>query len=78
MQLLQMENNEKVLLVGPRGNWWTELILRLGASEICIIDADEERRNFLESNWKERDLDILAADFDCDVEFHGINRVKIS
>ena len=41
-------------------------------------DADEERRNFLESNWKERDLDILAADFDCDVEFHGINRVKIS
>ncbi len=78
MQLLQMENNEKVLLVGPRGNWWTELILRLGASEICIIDADEERRNFLENNWKERDLDILAADLDCHVEFHGINRVKIS
>ncbi len=78
MQLLQMENDERVLLIGPRGSWWTELILRLGASEICVIDADEERRSFLEINWKDRGLDILAKNVNCDVSFHGIERVKIA
>ena len=53
------------------------MILRLGASEIYYC-CRRGRRNFLENNWKERDLDILAADLDCHVEFHGINRVKIS
>ena len=77
MQLLQMENNVKFLLIGPRGSWWTELILRLGASEICVIDADEERRRFLEINWKDRGLDLLAINNGCKVEFHGIERVKI-
>ena len=78
MQLLQMEDDEKVLLIGPRGNWWTELILRLGASKICIIDADIERRRFLEINWNDRGLDLLAMRCDAIVEFHGIERVKIS
>ncbi|MDP6906591.1 MAG: hypothetical protein QF440_04160, partial [Candidatus Thalassarchaeaceae archaeon] len=78
MQLLQMEKNVKVLLVGPRGNWWTELILRLGASEIHIIEADEERRQFLQENWKERGLDVVSLNLDCHVEFHGVERVKIT
>ena len=38
MQMLQMEKGAKVLLIGPRGSWWTELILHLGASEIQIIE----------------------------------------
>ena len=78
MQMLQMERGAKVLLIGPRGSWWTELILHLGASEIQIIEADDERREFLENDWINRGLDILSHDLGCKVEFFGIDRVKIS
>ena len=54
MQILQMEVDTRVLLIGPRGNWWTEILLRLGANEIHVVEANSERRRFLEMNWKDR------------------------
>jgi len=78
MQMMQMERDVKVLLIGPRGSWWTELILHLGASEIQVIEADEERRRFLEDDWEKRSLDLVSLEHECHVEFHGVERVKIS
>ena len=65
MQILQMEVDTRVLLIGPRGNWWTEILLRLGANEIHVVEANFERRRFLEMNWKDRGLDLLAINHGC-------------
>ncbi len=70
MQIMQMESDTRVLLIGPRGNWWTEILVRLGASEIHVVEADSERLRFLEMNWKNRGLDLLAINHGCRVMFH--------
>tara|TARA_B100001113_G_scaffold217877_1_gene178726 strand:+ start:1418 stop:2884 length:1467 start_codon:yes stop_codon:yes gene_type:complete len=70
MQMMQMESDTRVLLIGARGNWWTEILLRLGANEIHVVEADPERRRFLEINWKDRGLDLLAINQGCRVIIH--------
>ena len=78
MQILQMEVDTRVLLIGPRGNWWTEILLRLGANEIHVVEANTERRRFLEMNWKDRGLDLLAINHGCRVTFHDADWLDIN
>ena len=78
MQIMQMEVDTRVLLIGPRGNWWTEILLRLGANEIHVVEADSERRRFLKINWKERGLDLLANNHGCRVTFHDADWLDVN
>ena len=75
MQLLQMENNEKVLLVGPRGNWWTELLMYIGAGHIVILEPEEARRQELIRRWDDLRLDLVANAFGCQIDFIGIEKL---
>jgi protein-L-isoaspartate O-methyltransferase len=71
MQLLQVEVGNEVLLLGPRGNWWTEILMHLGASRIVVLEPDDVRRHELARRWSELRLDVAATAFDCRIEFIG-------
>ena len=47
LQLLQVDSGDSVLLVGPRGNWWTELLMHIGAENIVVLEPDLCRRSAL-------------------------------
>tara|TARA_Y100001968_G_scaffold333589_1_gene397432 strand:- start:2476 stop:3912 length:1437 start_codon:yes stop_codon:yes gene_type:complete len=71
MQLLQLESGNSVLLMGPRGNWWTELLMYIGAGHIVILEPDEIRRDVLMQRWDEMRLDLVANAFGCQINFIG-------
>ena len=71
MQLLQVQNGNSVLLMGPRGNWWTELLMYIGAGRIVVLEPDEERRNVLMERWDVLRMDLVANAFGCQINFIG-------
>ena len=71
MQLLQVQNGNSVLLMGPRGNWWTELLMYIGAGHIVVLEPDEERRSVLMERWDELRMDLVANAFGCQINFIG-------
>ncbi len=77
LQLLQIRKNDRVLLVCPRGNWWTEIIVRLGASQIMVIEPDPARMCALEIDWKEGGWMALAEERCCSVSFGGLEELAI-
>ena len=75
MQLLQIERGDSVLLLGPRGNWWTELLMYIGAEKIVVLEPDEYRREVLVERWGELRLDIVAKAFDCQIDMIGTEQL---
>ena len=75
MQLLQMERDDSVLLVGPRGNWWTELLMYMGAKHIVVLEPDVNKREMLIERWMNLRLDIAANAFGCEVDFASISEL---
>jgi protein-L-isoaspartate O-methyltransferase len=71
MQLLQIESGNSVLLMGPRGNWWTELLMYIGARHIVVLEPDEGRRQVLMQRWDDLRLDLVANAFGCQIHFIG-------
>ena len=71
LQLLQLEQGDSVLLLGPRGNWWTELLMHIGAQRIVVFEPDENRRHVLAQRWANLRLDVTSLAFACRVEFIG-------
>ena len=75
MQLLQLEKGDSVLLLGPRGNWWTELLMYIGAERIVVLEPDEVRREVLAERWHELRLDVVAKAFDCEIDLIGVDQL---
>ena len=75
MQLLQIEKGDCVLLIGPRGNWWTELLMYIGAERIVVLEPDEVRREVLIERWGELRLDVVAKAFDCEIDMIGVDQL---
>ncbi len=75
LQLLRVKVGDRVLLMGPRGNWWTELLVRLGASEVLVIEPDSLRRKALQEWWKNGDCGQLATDLGCEVTWGGLGEL---
>lgn len=75
-QMVNIEINDRVLLIGPRGNWWTEIILHLGAKKIIILEVDDNRREVLQNRWKSLRLDIVAKALNCEIEWCGLEYVN--
>ena len=75
MQLLQIEKGDSVLLLGPRGNWWTELLMYMGAQRIIVLEPDLHRRDVLIERWDNLRLDIVAKAFGCEIEFIGVSQL---
>lgn len=71
LQTLQVDRGDDVLLLGPRGNWWTELLMHIGAERLVVLEPDAVRRHALAQRWSELRLDVTARAFDCQVEFIG-------
>ena len=71
MQLLQVESGNSVLLMGPRGNWWTELLMYIGAGHIVVLEPDGCRRQVLMQRWDDLRLDLVANAFGCQINFIG-------
>ncbi len=71
MQLLQVQSGNSVLLMGPRGNWWTELLMYIGAGHIVVLEPDEKRRKELLQRWDGLRLDLIANAFGCQINFIG-------
>jgi len=77
MQLLQIDVNDSVLLVGPRGNWYTELLMHIGAQKIVVLEPDLRRRDVLIERWLNLRLDLVAHSFDCDIDFIGLSELDL-
>ena len=75
MQLLQVQSGNSVLLMGPRGNWWTELLMYIGAGHIVILEPEEARRQELIRRWDDLRLDLVANAFGCQIDFIGIEKL---
>ena len=75
MQLIQVEKGNSVLLMGPRGNWWTELLMYIGAKEIVVLETDALRREVLAERWNDLRLDVVAKAFDCSINIIGIGEL---
>ena len=75
MQLIQVEKGNSVLLMGPRGNWWTELLMHIGAKEIVVLETDALRREVLAERWNDLRLDVVAKAFDCNINIIGIGEL---
>jgi protein-L-isoaspartate O-methyltransferase len=75
MQLLQLNKGDSVLLLGPRGNWWTELMMYIGAQRIVVLEPDEGRREILTQRWDDLRLDIVANAFGCQIEMVGVSQL---
>ena len=71
IQMLEIERNDSVMLVAPRGNWWTEILMQMGVSRLRIIEIDETRRVELQRRWNELRLDIVADACGCQIEWYG-------
>ena len=71
LQMLKMRVGDRVLLLGPRGNYWTELLVRMGASELLVIEPEAARRATLIARWERLGLDELAKEHDCQVRWGG-------
>ena len=78
MQLLQIERGDSVLLLGPRGNWWTEWLMYIGAENIVVLEPDERRREVLANRWDELRLDIVAKAFGCEMQLIGMSELDDS
>ena len=37
LQALDIRQGDDVLIIGPRGNWWTEIAMQLGARRIRVV-----------------------------------------
>ncbi|MDE0708039.1 MAG: hypothetical protein OSB33_03715 [Candidatus Poseidoniales archaeon] len=77
MQLLQVKKGNSVLLLGPRGNWWTELLMYIGAERIVVLESDEVRRDVLQERWDDLRLDIVAKAFGCEIELIGPHQLDV-
>ena len=75
MQLLQIEKGDSVLLLGPRGNWWTELLMYIGAQNIVVLEPDQGRREVIANSWDGLRLDIVAKAFGCEVQLIGMSEL---
>ena len=75
MQLLQVQSGNSVLLMGPRGNWWTELLMYIGARHIVILEPEKARRQELIRRWDDLRLDLVANAFGCQIDFIGIEKL---
>ncbi len=71
LQLLRVRVGDRVCLLQPRGGYLMELLVRIGASELLVIEPDEMRRATLIARWKRLGLDELCAEHDCDVRWGG-------
>ncbi len=78
IQMLEMEKGDSVMLVAPRGNWWSEILMQMGASRLRIIEVDDDRRNELQRRWAELRLDIVADACGCDVEWSSISDAYVN
>ena len=74
-QMIGIESNDRILLVGPRGNWWTEIILHMGVKKITILEIDDARREVLQNRWESLRLDIVAKALNCDIEWCGLDYI---
>ena len=72
IQMLEIERSDSVMLVAPRGNWWTEILMQMGVSRLRIIEIDETRRVELQRRWNELRLDIVADACGCQIEWCGV------
>lgn len=72
LQSLDIRQGDDVLIIGPRGNWWTEIAMQLGARRIRIVGTVEERLSELRSRWSALRLDQAAEALGCDVEWRMI------
>ena len=75
MQLLQIEKGDSVLLLGPRGNWWTELLMYIGARNIVVLEPNQGRREVLANRWDDLRLDIVAKAFGCEIQLIGLGEL---
>ena len=75
IQMLEIERNDSVMLVAPRGNWWTEILMQMGVSRLRIIEIDETRRVELQRRWNELRLDIVADACGCQIEWCGVENI---
>ena len=75
-QMINIEQNDRVLLIGPRGNWWTEIILHLGARKIMVLETDNNRREALQKRWGDLRLDIVAKALNCEIEWCGLEYIN--
>ena len=75
-QMINIEQNDRVLLIGPRGNWWTEIILHLGARKIMVLETDNNRREALKKRWGDLRLDIVAKALNCEIEWCGLEYIN--
>ena len=73
IQMLELEKGDSVMLVAPRGNWWTEILMQLGARRLRIVEIDERKRVELQQRWEELRLDIVAEACDCQIEWASIS-----
>ena len=62
---------EYCTLDGARGNWWTELLMYIGAGHIVVLEPDEERRSVLMERWDVLRMDLVANAFGCQINFIG-------
>ena len=79
LQLLQPNPRDVVLLIGPRGNWWTEILMRAGCAEVVVVEPDADRLAELRRRWTDLRLEVAAQAFDCAVVFTdvaGIDRYR--
>ena len=72
IQMLEIERGDSVMLVAPRGNWWTEILMQLGVLRLRIVEVDEVRRAELQRRWSALRLDIVADACGCQIEWCGI------
>lgn len=77
-QMMGVSSGNKILLIGPRGNWWTEIFLHMGASKINIIEIDDYRRETLKNRWENLRLDIVSKALNCDIEWNGLEYFTIN
>jgi len=75
-QMIGIENNDCILLIGPRGNWWTEIILHLGAKKIMVLEINDNRREILQNRWENLRLDIVAKALNCEIEWCGLEYIN--
>ena len=71
IQMLEIERGDSVMLVAPRGNWWTEILMQLGVSRVRVVEVDDSRRAELQRRWSDLRLDIVAEACSCQIEWCG-------
>ena len=58
--MLEIQRGDSVMVIAPRGNWWTEILMQLGVSRLRVVEIDDSRRVELQRRWNELRLDIVA------------------